>query len=446
MKRIFLYFFCFLFITTIVLAYTFSPLVEVAKEHYLQKQITTYYRSLVKGIIYMVSSDLQRFPEEKWAERMDTVRPNFGFPVNLKKETDIDLSAEERQQLDRGVIVVKGHGERFYQKVEHSDWVVALGPVEDFNPRRVLLDVIIWAALIIVVAILTIIWALPFGRKLLTISAAARAFGNAEFDTRAKVPPRSILAPLANTFNSMADHIQQLIACQRELTNAVSHELRTPISRIRFGLEMVNSATKVSDRKHYLTEILKDVDELDGLVTESLTYARFDQGGLQLEWQQRQMDSWLRSIAQRALKGSPHINFNCINRLSPPDRHAWFEPRYMDRAVGNLFRNAAVHAKSRVELTIEADGEHCLIHVDDDGPGIPEADRSRVFDAFFRIDASRSRESGGFGLGLAIVSRVVDCHGGSARVTQAPLGGARFTIRWPGFSSTQPIIEQQKPI
>jgi signal transduction histidine kinase len=93
-----------------------------------------------------------------------------------------------------------------------------------------------------------------------------------------------------------------------------------------------------------------------------------------------------------------------------------------------------MHATHRVTLILYKEGQDGIVHVDDDGPGIPEADRERVFNPFTRLETSRNRKYGGYGLGLAIVDRVVKWHGGHVIVSDSPLGGARFTIRWPGFS------------
>ena len=435
MKRIFWSFFCLLLLTIAVLEFAFSPLASKAIEQHLQNQINAYYRSLVKGIFYMVSTDLNRHTEDKWSDRIADIAPNFGFPLELKKIREIELNPAERQQLSDNTIVVREDGDLFYQKVGQTNWVVTLGPVEDLEGDFVWLEIIIWSSLIIVIGLLTFIWALPFARKLHKISTAAMAFGNGQLESRAEVPRRSALAPLADAFNSMADRIQQLINTQKELTNAVSHELRTPISRIRFSLEMLDGAAKVADRKHYLSEITKDVDELDDLVTESLTYARFEHSTPQIEWQPRVLEPWLQQIALTAVKGHLHIEMRVRNFFEKADREAFFEPRYMGRAIGNLIQNAIHHAEKQVEVSMAEDGDTCLIHVDDDGPGIAEADRTRVFQAFTRLDASRNRESGGYGLGLAIVHRVVTWHGGRVWISDSPMGGARLTVSWPGFSA-----------
>ena len=102
------------------------------------------------------------------------------------------------------------------------------------------------------------------------------------------------------------------------------------------------------------------------------------------------------------------------------------------RVVRNLGENAARHARSRVVLTLGEAGGTVRLDVDDDGPGVPEEDRARIFDRFVRLDEARARGEGGAGLGLAIVSELVTAHGGTVRVGTAPeLGGARFTVMWP---------------
>ncbi len=435
MKRIFLSFFCLLLLTITVLEFAFLPMVTKAVEHYFQNQLNAYYRSLVKGIFYMVNTDLNRHTEDQWPDRISGLAPNFGFPIELRRGHDIELTSSERRQLLNNSIVVREDGELFYQKVGQTNWVLSLGPVEDLEGDFVWLEIIIWSALIVVVGLLTFIWALPFARKLHKISTAAEAFGNGRLESRAEVPHRSALAPLADAFNSMADRIQQLISTQKELTNAVSHELRTPISRIRFSMEMLDGAAKVADRKQYLSEITKDVDELDDLITESLTYARFEHSTPQIEWQIRVLEPWLQQIALNATKNHGQIDMRVRNFFAKADREVYLEPRYMGRAISNLIQNAVHHAKKQIEVSIAEDGDACLIHVDDDGPGIAEVDRIRVFQAFTRLDASRHRKSGGYGLGLAIVERVVAWHGGCASISESPLGGARLTISWPGFSA-----------
>ncbi|MGE8636286.1 MAG: ATP-binding protein, partial [Achromobacter piechaudii] len=106
-------------------------------------------------------------------------------------------------------------------------------------------------------------------------------------------------------------------------------------------------------------------------------------------------------------------------------------PRYMTRALLNLLQNAIRHAGGRVQVALTSPAPHeYVLTVDDDGPGVPGADRERIFEPFIRLDESRARVTGGTGLGLAIVSRVARWHNGAAAVSDSALGGARFEIRW----------------
>jgi two-component system sensor histidine kinase RstB/two-component system sensor kinase ParS len=437
MKRIFFSFFLFVTVTIVVMNLAFSPLAERAILYYLKNVLNAYYSDLTKGTFHMLMEDLRSRPESQWPQRIDRLQDHFGYPIDLKRLSEIEMTGEEHTLLVSHQVVTKDDGSLFYLRVRDSRYALIMGPVKDPEMGPYGFQALIWGAAIVVVAFLALLWAMPFWRKLKRIITASQAFGSGRLDTRARVPRRSALAPLADAFNGMADRIQGLIDAQRELTNAVSHELRTPISRIRFSLEMLGEATRVSDRKHYLSEMSQDIDELDELVTESLIYARFDRGAPQIDWQSRLPEPWLRKVTSNATKGLGSIKFSCTNRLSQTDREIRLEPRYMGRALGNLIQNAATYANGRIAVVMADDGGDCLIHVDDDGPGIPEADRRRVFQAFTRLDTSRDRDTGGFGLGLAIVQRVVTWHEGRVEISRSPLGGARLTIRWPGFPADE---------
>jgi signal transduction histidine kinase len=436
MRRIFFSFFLFVITILLFINFVFSPVADMMIERHLAQQLEAYWQELIRGTFHMVFVDLERVPQTQWDRHVDALQDQFGYPIDLKPPTETDLSVEEQSRVMEGRLVVKGDGEIFFMRAGQSPYLLVMGPITDPEFDLVNIRILFWAALLLLMAIMTLIWALPFWRKLQRISTAAAAFGEGQFATRAQVPRRSALAPLADAFNRMADRIQELIHTQRELTNAVSHELRTPIARIRFSLEMLSSATRIGDRRRYAAEIAKDVEELDALVTESLTYARFDRGAPEIDWQPRPLSSWLHQVARTVLQGYREVELRITSHLPDPDQTVYLEPRFMGRALGNLLQNAAKYTDHRVEILLEAAEEagRCCIHVDDDGEGIPPADRERVFHPFTRLDSSRSRSSGGHGLGLAIVRRVMDWHGGSVEVSDAPLGGARLTLCWPGFS------------
>ena len=399
-----------------------------------EKNDPNYYRDLSRGCYHLFMEDFKTIPPENWKGYIRKLQPYFGYPLSLDDMSRLPLSPIEHEQLMKGWVIVRKHEDSllFYRRVLDSEKVLTMGPFDDIGAWNY---VIVWSIFSIMFGPMALIWAVPFSLKLKKIIAAAQAFGRGDFDARANLPRTSALAPLAGNFNDMAGRIQKLISSHRELTRAVSHELRTPISRIRFGLEMANTADSDPEQRHYLSEIGQDVDELEALVAELLVYARFDREMPELEQEEQHLAPWLIQTVNTAKNGFSQIDISC--RLDPvaKDITAKITPRFMARAVSNLITNAGRYAKSQIIVSLEKKGRTYMIHVDDDGPGIAEDDRKRIFEPFVRLDASRDRDTGGSGLGLAIVQRIVTMHRGVVWTEPSPLGGARFSVRWPATVS-----------
>ncbi len=429
MKRIFLSFFLFTMASIVTWQLAFSPLVEWLIVEHFDQELDQYYRRLIKGLYSMLIEDIDALPPDQWDHYIKLRQPQFGYPIGIEPLASLDLQDKDLAFLKSGNIVVEHDGESFYKRLGNSDQVVTMGPLGDFKaPLKI--EVLLWGMVSANFALMALIWTFPFWRKLRRISQATEAFGQGDFTARAKMAKHSTLFPLAKSFNNMAEQIQRLIGSHKELTQAVSHELRTPISRIRFGMEMLGAADDTKERHKDISEINKDVDELETLVTELLVYARFDREKPTLNPVELPVAPWLANIADKAGKSFPHIQINHHIASQNQEDRVSFDPHYMARALGNLIQNALKYATHRVEISFERRDVICQIHVDDDGPGIPEADQKRIFKPFIRLDSSRSRDTGGYGLGLAIVSQVVAWHDGDVYAGESPLGGARFTIRW----------------
>lgn len=234
------------------------------------------------------------------------------------------------------------------------------------------------------------------------------------------------LKELAYSFDSMSSHIQRLLKVQREMINAISHELRTPIARLRFGLEMVKD--DVDDSAIKTIEALEgDVEELNTLVDEVLTYGKLEDGSLELSFKECPMFQIVDDILRHNHLLLQHLTVD-VNideeGLVLADEH------HLSRALQNLILNAAKYASSRIVVTFSADSERWQLDIEDDGPGIPFEDRDKVFIPFQRLDNSRTRASGGYGLGLAIVQRIAFWHGGAVLIDDSASGGAKFSFIW----------------
>ncbi len=207
----------------------------------------------------------------------------------------------------------------------------------------------------------------------------------------------------------------------------MSHELRTPIARLEFALELLRDAAQDPALDQRIMAMEGDVAELNGLVNELLAMAKLErQPGLQaLAFD---ADTLLRACANHieTRDGGPTLTLQLPSTLGT----AQGDERLLARAIGNLLRNALKYAERRIVLSAcrLPDGRLEIV-VDDDGPGIPADERARIFEPFYRLDRSRDRASGGFGLGLSIAQQAVKLHGGTIEVDQGELGGARFRIR-----------------
>jgi signal transduction histidine kinase len=229
----------------------------------------------------------------------------------------------------------------------------------------------------------------------------------------------------------MAQRIEQLITSHKDLTNAVSHELRTPIARLRFSLEMLQNSTDEEKQRYYQQELETDIRELEDLVTELLTYAKFDREKPEMIFVSAPLKAYLEELIVESNPKGSTVAIELQYHIQPASRAIAYEPKQLARALGNLIQNGLSFSEKKIEVTAELHGNHCVIHVDDDGPGIDKDMRDKILEPFVRLDGSRSRMTGGYGLGLAIVNRIMQWHRGSVEVAGSALGGARFSLIWP---------------
>ncbi|MCG7201094.1 ATP-binding protein [Marinobacter pelagius] len=265
------------------------------------------------------------------------------------------------------------------------------------------------------------------------VESVAIRIARGEMGARVEAGTSTLVSRLAAAFNGMAEHIQRLVQVQREMIHAVSHELRTPVARIRFGVQMIEDCQDQKMLHKQLEGIDGDIQELDELIDEILTYARLEQGGPVFSLREHSVTEIVRQVVSEQRVIRPNLTID--SDIDDDTEHfalSDIEPRYIHRAIQNLVGNAGRYASGRVLVRCRIDEDNCRVDVEDDGPGVPEEDWEKVFTAFARLDDSRTRTSGGYGLGLSIVRRILYWHGGQAFVSRSEeLGGARFSLVWP---------------
>lgn len=244
---------------------------------------------------------------------------------------------------------------------------------------------------------------------------------------RVPVPPsRDEIGVLATEMNTMLDRVEQADDQRRQFVADASHELRSPIAVLKAQAELTIATSEQPETVELAAGVLDETDRLSAIVDDLLALARHD-ATLPAPGQPVDLDDVVLTEANRP-------------RRVPVDTSAVSAGRVrgrideLGRVVGHLLDNAARHADSQVRVSLAADDDEIVLTVDDDGPGIAEADRERVFERFVRLDEARQRDAGGAGLGLAVVAAVVRASGGSITVGDADLGGARFELRLPAVT------------
>ncbi|MCY1283230.1 Adaptive-response sensory-kinase SasA [compost metagenome] len=395
---------------------------------------------LARATLYLLADELTHIPAAEQPARLAWLKQNkqFGFDLRLLYPEQARLDADQRRRIDEGDTVMAlgqgGDSIQVYSGVVGTPWVLEIGPLYQMNPYPPELLVLIGVLGLSLIGLIVYLLVRQLEQRLLGLEGAATRIASGRLESRVPAGGADSVGRLATAFNSMAEHLQNSLAIQREMVRAVSHELRTPVARLRFGLEMIADAETEAARRKYMDGMDSDIQDLDKLLDEMLTYARLEQGSPALNFQLVDLDALVdQVIAELApLYAGIRVERGQMRAAADGSTLVEAEPRYLHRALQNLVSNALRHAETRVRLSYQIGTRRCRLDVEDDGPGVPEVERERLFKPFLRLDDSRTRASGGHGLGLSIVRRIIYWHGGRAAVGDSEsLGGAHFSLVWP---------------
>jgi two-component system OmpR family sensor kinase len=406
MRRLFLHF--YLFILLMLLAVGWS--VERLWQHSQTQQQPGWVELLGQSLAYQLST-----PEHSPAQ----VAAQLGLELQQLSAGSIAWSAAEQTALARGRLVPLFGQDQVYFYQLAGEQLLQFGPVEVEAPAGNTYVFTLLFFLLIGVAVA--IWLWPVARDIQLLQRQLRQFGQGMQLADPPLPARSLLAPIAQSVQQMAAQIRRLLHLQREMTHAVSHELRTPLARLKFALEL----QPIADQEKQAMR--QDLAELDQLVDEMLDYARLESQSIRLQFEAVNLTELTANLVEKLapLPGAA-ITLQC-----PPACYWVCDGHYLERALQNLLVNAKKFARTEVRLTLQPQDNSMLFVVEDDGPGIPAAQREAILQPFVRLEQSRNREYGGFGLGLAIVSRVVTWHQGQLTISESASGGASVSVRLP---------------
>lgn len=355
-------------------------------------------------------------------EELQTAVTNLAkhFDVNLTLENKDDFAFEDRvlAELDSTGLQVASDIEEYRLRSipNHPNALLKLTSAIEAEQSKPL-DVILTLALYFGVSVAVVLWMLPLIRRLTTLTNVANKFGKGDLSARVIPAKYSQINVLENSFNKMASQIEHLIEENRLLANSLSHDLRTPVSCFRFGLDASLGETDLVKKDNYLKRMENDLENIEGMLNAFLDYASMERKGMHLDFRNTNINDFVSALVKDLHPIATQNGKRLTVYSEITSSEVSMDSVWVYRAFANLVTNAISYSETTVSVLLATEHETtnkdacATCYIVDDGPGIPESELEKVFDAFVRLDPSRKRNGKNFGLGLAIVKRVADWHG-----------------------------------
>jgi two-component system, OmpR family, sensor histidine kinase RstB len=414
-----------LFAALILVTFAFQYRMDVDFNHVKERA--------TRGGVRRAKEALAKTPDDALVPPLKDLESQFGYPFRIIASDQVPAVVRESVSKGEDVVVHVGNELSVLTSLGTSADVLQIGPVslpagEIETDMKLALGAVLLLGAIVIAVLLR-----PFARQLGDLEQTAISIAGGNLAARVDVQRASSAKALAQAFNDMAARIEVLLRTQRELLQAVSHELRTPLARINFAIDLIRTARDDNERESRLKSLDTAAQDLDELVGELLQYVRLETSGLRPASESIELLPLVAALIDKESLGSESIQCEVGPELASGKVHVVADRAGLTRALGNLLANACRFGRRRVIVNATASAGGTTIDIDDDGPGIPAADRERVFEPFVRLDES----SRGAGLGLALVKRIVTNHGGTVTASESPLGGCRNRTFWPASANPQ---------
>ncbi|WDE01554.1 ATP-binding protein [Thalassomonas actiniarum] len=396
----------------------------------------------------------------------------FSAEVALLERLDAHISRQEREQLiaqiaEKNQLVIEQVAQKeipetiLAQLNQHPVWFdddeynyfKAFTPVlyyrlgEDENHELLLIDddvgMAIFIAFIVFIALNCFIWLYGLHRKLRYLENTADKISRGQLDQRAPTKKSLTVGRLNLRFNEMAERIEQLLLGHKRLTQAVAHELRSPLFRLQLQIDLLEHASE-EDRQAHLRSLEEDVFQLDELVDEFLEYGKMQRSELVLKNEPVLITPFVEALCENLAiearsresqedekPGKDNAPPIMLEITTGSDTRLLADKGKLSRALNNLIRNAIKYGKKQIKLKVYCQQDSLVFSVEDDGEGIPEQYREKIFQPYFRLSGKNHHRVSGYGLGLTICREIAALHKGDLRVEQSDVGGAAFKLAIP---------------
>lgn len=387
---------------------------------------------LEKQVLAAVVSEMAQHPSDQHQAWLNRFAESSHFSLSYHDNAELALPIELHSQLliPGGITLEDELGFYLIQTSEAlADHHVQLRVEKPPMPAN-RTDLFLTVGFYLGICIFMWWWLAPLTKRLSLLNKATAQFANGNLDARINLTGLSYIRELETSYNRMADQIQQLIEENQLLASSMSHDIRTPLACLRFGLDAAIDSHDSEKIKHYLARMEGDLDQMESMLNRYLEYATLEQKSYQISPTSISSSELFENCVHQV---APKLQAQSINlNIKAEDYLLYVDPHWLARAIVNLLSNATDFAKTRITISTTQTHSDTYIEIEDDGPGIDEENLDNVLKPFFQQESHRNRAAKNFGLGLAIVAKVIAWHFGEIKVSRSKsLGGAKFTLRLP---------------
>ncbi|SJZ77506.1 sensor histidine kinase [Legionella maceachernii] len=385
-------------------------------------------------VLIQIVQHLLSKSKNTWSNELLHLEKIYGFPLHVYKIKSKHLPDNIINSLSTKRLVFetnKNSSQIVILYYSFSGGILKIGPLNYLPVMARISDVMYYfiGTFFFLSLCFIAFFSLLFVRNMKKVYQITKHFSQGNFDFHRKIGTTSVLYGLYRNIIQMGEQLKKLIESHKQMCRFVAHEIRTPLSTIQMATDSIKrkNAEDVLLNKQ-LNSIQEDIADMNRLVSTFLIYSKMHSNELKLIQSETDIIVWLRKLLESYSSSPFEITFhsNELNSLK-----AYIDQNILKHAVTNLITNAMKFAAHTISLTISQDKSHILLHVDDDGPGLPDDGADDIFSEYTIAEDSGIGDKH-IGLGLAIVKKVVNLHGGKVMATQSPiLKGARFTIVLP---------------
>lgn len=433
----------------LVVAFFFAILLFgfISIHHFLlERQHFAQQHAHAQAVLGLAEREFLREKESHWEELLQELQVSQTLELRLEHFGARDMDTPDNQRLLAGELVFRESDGAFYQRIGRSAQYLLWLPAQEESHIYWLIPLFLLLFFALLSPVVLAFWRMQQDAS--ALAKLADLLAQEQNQARAHLPPSSLLFSLAQSLNGTARSLAELADQRKIMIDGISHDLRTPIARLRYRLETLRGAAAENP---FLFKILaqanRDLDSLNAMTEELLIFSRLDRPELNLHPQNVEWTHWLLHLLHeidwqdappelKVYRDGKTLILNDFDDTMSEDGDicevfADCDPYYMSRAITNLLSNAQRYGAGLVAVELWDAPDHIVLHVDDNGAGIPQSARQTVFQPFSRLDAARQRTTGGHGLGLAIVKKVLEAHAGRVDIADAKLGGARLSLFLP---------------